>query len=332
MYFIFRRKGSLNPWSSRSIDGDNEPVRVQPVRMKSIWLKDDHKYSPIQKVSSRTSPVSLFSPAKKFGRLRPSGRATPVISSERPTSKFEIDKDTVIEAGGGGRDDEESAETAPALGGRHLQQPSAGGLSNSSWHSFLRLNGSRPQVEQHEDMGSAVDFTFVSSNADNNTNDDTNDRQAGPSSRDPSPTERSPYSWWARNPSHRYPPISRKSTDLSTIYPSDSVSNLQLRENLEQIPSEGEQSPFMLGRPPQGRMTPDVRREVERARQEEEARRELAALEVMSPLDTESSIHTEKYSPPPHRSRLPQVPSSDPVMMYPGTVRGNVSHTPPVSR
>ncbi|KAG8897045.1 hypothetical protein FRC00_004890, partial [Tulasnella sp. 408] len=302
----------------RSIDGDNEPVRVQPVRTKSIWLKADHKYSPIQKVSSRTSPVSLFSPAGKFGRLRPSGRATPVISSERPTSKFEIDKDTVIEAGGGRGDDEESAETAPALGGRHGQQPSAGGLSNSSWHSLLRLNGSRPQVEQHEDIGSAVDFTFVSSNANNNAANDF-DRQAGPSSREPSPTERSPYSWWARNPAHQYPPISRKSTDLSTIYPSDSVSNLQLRENLDQIPSEDEQTPFTLGRPPPGRHTPDVRREVERARREEEARRELAALEVMSPVETASSIHTEKYSPPPHRSRLPQMPSSDPVMMYPTT-------------
>ncbi|KAG8891240.1 hypothetical protein FRC01_014816, partial [Tulasnella sp. 417] len=169
----------------------------------------------------------------------------------------------------------------------------------------------------HEDIGSAVDFTFVSSNANNNAEAD--EQEAAGPSRDPSPDGRGPYSWWSRNPAHKYPPIARKSTDLSTIYPSDSISNLQLRENLEQIPSEGEQSPFTLGRPPQGRNTPNERREAERARQEEEMRRELAALEVMSPLGTESSIHTEKYSPPPHRSRLPQMPSSDPVMMYPGT-------------
>lgn len=304
--------------------------------MKSIWLGDEHKYSPIQKPNPRTSPVtSIFSPGGALGRLRGSRGGTPIIESGRPTSKFEIDKDTVIEGGAG--DEEDPGETSPALG--HRQQPSAGGHSNSSWHSILR---SRPQVEQHEDIGSAVDFTFVSSNANNNA--PANDQQpAEPTSRDPSPEGegRGPYSWWSRNPPHRYPPIpsARRNTDLSTIYPSDSISNLQLRENLDDQPqqaAEQEQNPVILLRPPQGRNTPSERREAERvelrARQEEEARRELAALELMSPLGTESSIHTEKYSPPPHRSRLPQMPSSDPVMLYPGTVRANVAHTPPGSR
>ncbi|KAG8977664.1 hypothetical protein FRC05_000920 [Tulasnella sp. 425] len=289
IYIILRRKPSLNPFrSSASTEAGHTPVRVQPLRMKSIWLGDEHKYSPIQKPNPRTSPVtSIFSPGGALGRLRGSRGGTPIIESGRPTSKFEIDKDTVIEGGAGDEDD--PGESSPALG--HRQQPSAGGHSNSSWHSILR---GRPQVEQHEDIGSAVDFTFVSSNANNNTA--ANDQQpAEPTSRDPSPegTGRGPYSWWSRNPPHRYPPIpsARRSTDLSTIYPSDSISNLQLRENLDDQPqqaAEQEQNPVILLRPPQGRNTPSERREAERmelrARQEEEARRELAALELMSPL------------------------------------------------
>lgn len=243
----------------------------------------------------RPAPIS---PTNSSGR--PQQRRRPsLVPSSKPDVSFVIDKD------------------ASSLGGDHqhrqvpVLQTSTGTatIPGTPWGSMFTRRMPAQTIQQ-EDLGSAADFTFVSSN--DGSSGTTDEPTPGVYTRPPR--------------QHQYPPARGSVGGASTIYPYDSVSNLQLAEYRNSLSSVD------LIPPPAARRR--AASEVERKREEEQRLAALAALEQpgvsdgtgeLGDVDTDS-LSQRTFSPPPHRSRLDKIPTSAPVMMYPDMVRGNFTH------
>ncbi|KAG8901168.1 hypothetical protein FRB99_005501 [Tulasnella sp. 403] len=203
------------------------------------------------------------------------------------------------------------------MNGTKASEASADGWGMLNW--TWPFNPRTVNTIQQEDLGSAADFTFVSSDS------------SSSHSRDPPPTQfYDPYTpqtvttphpmrslgFSGRNPPGLSEGEQGERTRSSTIYPSDSVSNLQLRQTVD------DDTPERLGRR-QRSATLDAERE----RLNQETYAELAVLDEMRTED--DGLSERVYSPPPQRSRLEKIPTTSPVMMYPSGVRATVARMTP---
>ena len=171
-----------------------------------------------------------------------------------------------------------------------------------------------PQVIQQEDLGSAAGFTFVSSEGGSRATAQTT--SLSPSTQAPATIGQ--FGANAYPLPHQYPPRPTSLGDTSTLYPSDSISNLQFAEYSQR------NTIVDLSAAPQ-KLSRRAVSEADRKQEEAETLAELAALEGSADHGSPSgdSLSTRTFSPPPHRSRLGKIPASAPVMMYPDMVRGN---------
>lgn len=266
-------------WWEKEIDD------LEPPALPTLFWGDRHNYVQIKK--HVTCPFSYF-------RRH--------VASRKPDSEFLIDSQSPSPTTPGNKEEQRHSDEAPRTENKWQWQ-----------------NSQETIPIQREDLGSAEDFTFVSSAEDqvapiHNVNDTTNPPIAITFD-EPYENSLHPPTIYLNRQDHLSP---------ATIYPSDSVSNLHAS-----VETHSQASAETHDQAPQNEVAKVLNKESRPVAGSGQVNAEaLAALEATAAKATEDKVpDTPASTAPIYRSRLSKPDPSSGVMFYPVGVRETIRNS-----